>query len=59
MLAFSTFFLYSIGTREIKRAHKSIHQQRLEIASASWQADTIDPLLVLRLLKANEWQEDF
>jgi hypothetical protein len=31
----------------------------MKIAGASWHADTIDPMLALRILRANEWWEDY
>jgi len=50
---------YPIGSGEIESAHKSIPQKRLKIPGASWNADSIDPMLALRILRANDWWEDF
>jgi hypothetical protein len=50
---------YPIGSGEIESAHKSIPQKRLKIPGASWKADSIDPMLALRILRANDWWDDF
>ncbi len=50
---------YPIGSGEIESAHKSIPQKRLKIPGASWHADSINPMLSLRILRANGWWEDF
>jgi hypothetical protein len=50
---------YPIGSGEIESAHKSIPQKRLKIPGASWNADSIDPMLALRILRVNDWWEDF
>jgi hypothetical protein len=50
---------YLIGSGEIESAHKSIPQKRLKIPGAIWHADSIDPMLALRILRADDWWEDF
>jgi len=50
---------YPIGSGEIESAHKSIPQKRLKIPGASWHPDSIDPMLSLRILRANDWWEEF
>lgn len=50
---------YPIGSGEIESAHKSIPQKRLKIPGASWSPDSINPILSLRILRANGWWEDF
>lgn len=50
---------YPIGSGEIESAHKHIPQKRLKIAGASWHPDSINPLLSLRILRANGWWDDF
>ena len=42
-----------------KATLKSIPQKRLKIPGASWNADSIDPMLALRILRADDWWEDF
>ena len=50
---------YPIGSGEIESAHKSIPQKRLKIPGASWHKDSIDPMLALRILRADDWWDDF
>ncbi len=50
---------YPIGSGEIESAHKSIPQKRLKIPGATWHPDSIDPMLALRIVKANDWWDDF
>lgn len=50
---------YPIGSGEIESAHKSVPQKRLKIPGASWQSGTINPMLSLRILRANGWWEEF
>jgi len=50
---------YPIGSGEIESAHKSVPQKRLKIPGASWNTDSINPMLSLRVLRANDWWEDF
>jgi hypothetical protein len=38
---------------------KSIPQKRLKIQGASWHPDSIDPMLALRILRADDWWDDF
>jgi len=50
---------YPIGSGEIESAHKSVPQKRLKIPGATWHPDSIDPMLALRILRADDWWEDF
>lgn len=50
---------YPIGSGEIESAHKSVPQQRLKLPGACWHPDSINPMLALRLVRANDWWEDF
>jgi len=50
---------YPVGSGEVESAHKSVPQQRLKIPGASWHPTSIDPMLSLRILRANGWWEDF
>ena len=50
---------YPIGSGEIESAHKSIPQKRLKIPGATWHPDSINPILALRIVKANDWWDDF
>ena len=48
-----------IGSGEVESAHKYIPQKRLKIAGATWHPDTINPMLALRIIRANHWWSDF
>ncbi|MFN6569591.1 hypothetical protein [Dendronalium sp. ChiSLP03b] len=34
-------------------------QERLKIAGATWHPNTINPMLALRVIRANHWWADF
>lgn len=48
-----------IGSGEIESAHKSVPQKRLKIPGATWHPSSIDPMLALRVLRADDWWDDF
>lgn len=48
-----------IGSGEIESAHRYIAQKRLKIPGATWHPDTVNPMLALRSIRANDWWEDF
>ena len=48
-----------IGSGEIESAHRYIPQKRLKIPGATWHPDTINPMLALRVIRANDWWPDF
>jgi len=50
---------YPIGSGEVESAHKSIPQKRLKIPGASWHSDSVNPLVAMRVLRANNWWENF
>lgn len=50
---------YPIGSGEIESAHRAIPQKRLKLPGACWHPDSINPMLALRILRANEWWDDF
>lgn len=50
---------YPIGSGEIESAHKSVPQKRLKLPGASWHPDSVNPMLALRVLRADDWWEDF
>lgn len=50
---------YPIGSGEIESAHKSIPQKRLKIPGATWSPKSINPMLALRILRANDWWNEF
>ncbi len=48
-----------IGSGEIESAHRYIPQKRLKIPGATWHPTTINPMLALRVIRANNWWSDF
>jgi hypothetical protein len=48
-----------IGSGEVESAHRYLPQKRLKIPGATWHPDTINPMLALRIIRANNWWEDF
>lgn len=54
---------WPVGSGEVESAHRFIPQARLKIPGACWRVESVNPMLALRLLKANGcwaryWQED-
>jgi hypothetical protein len=37
----------------------NIPQKRLKIPRATWHPNTINPMLALRVIRANDWWNDF
>lgn len=50
---------WSIGSGEVESAHRYIPQERLKIAGAWWLEENINPMLSLRVVRANHWWDDF
>lgn len=50
---------YPIGSGEIESAHRSVPQKRLKVPGACWHPDSINPMLALRILRANDWWDEF
>ena len=50
---------YPIGSGEVESAHKSIPQKRMKITGACWHLRSINPMIALRVLKANGWWDEF
>ena len=48
-----------IGSGEIESAHRYIPQKRLKIPGATWHPDNVNPMLALRIIRANNWWSDF
>ena len=48
-----------IGSGEVESAHRYIRQKRLKIPGATWHPDTINPMLALRVIRANNWWSNF
>ena len=50
---------YPIGSGEVESAHRSIPQKRLKLPGACWRPDSINPMLALRVVRANGWWNDY
>jgi hypothetical protein len=50
---------FPVGSGEVESAHRYIPQKRLKTPGATWHPDTINPMLALRIIRANDWWEDF
>lgn len=50
---------YPVGSGEIESAHKSVPQKRLKLPGACWHPDSINPMLALRVMRANDWWDEF
>jgi hypothetical protein len=50
---------WPLGSGEVESAHRYVPQERLKIAGACWNPDNVNPMLALRVLRANHWWDDF
>jgi hypothetical protein len=50
---------YPVGSGEIESTHKFVPQKRLKLPGACWHPDSINPMLALRILRANNWWNEF
>lgn len=50
---------WPLGSGEIESAHRYIPQERLKIPGAYWNPNNVNPMLALRVVKANKWWGDF
>ncbi len=48
-----------IGSGEVESAHRTIPQKRMKLPGAWWHPDSVNPMLALRVLRANDWWSDF
>jgi hypothetical protein len=50
---------WPLGSGEVESAHRYIPQERLKIAGACWNPDNVNPMLALRVVRANHWWDEF
>ena len=50
---------WPVGSGEVESAHRYIPQERLKIPGACWHPNTVNPMLALRVIRANGWWEPF
>ena len=44
---------------EVESAHRYTPQERLKIPGAIWDPGTVNPMLALRVIRANDWWDEF
>lgn len=47
------------GSGEVESCHRWLPQKRLKLPGAWWRPDTVNPMLALRVVRANGWWGDF
>lgn len=48
-----------IGSGEVESAQRTIPQKRMKLPGACWHPSNINPMLALRVIRANGWWQDF
>jgi len=48
-----------IGSGEVESAHRTVPQKRLKLPGTWWHPDNLNPMLALRVVRANDWWEDY
>jgi hypothetical protein len=47
------------GSGEVESCHRWLPQKRLKLPGAWWRPDMVNPMLALRVVRANDWWGDF
>ena len=50
---------WPLGSGEVESAHRYVPQERLKIAGAGWSPNNVNPMLALRVVRANGWWDEF
>ena len=50
---------WPLGSGEVESAHRYVPQERLKIAGACWNPHNVNPMVALRVIRANGWWEAF
>jgi hypothetical protein len=50
---------WPLGSGEVESAHRYVPQERLKIAGACWNPNNVNPMLALRVVRANGWWDEF
>lgn len=50
---------WSSASSEVESGHRHVVQVRVKISGAWWHPDHVDDILALRMLKANEWWDEY
>lgn len=48
-----------IGSGEIESAHRTVPQKRMKLPGSWWHPDNVNPMLALRVVRANAWWNDY
>lgn len=49
---------WPLGSGEVESAHRFIPQERLKLPGACWHPNNVNPMLALRVIRANGWWAD-
>lgn len=49
----------SIGSGRVESGHGHVIQERLKLPGTWWHPDNVDPMVALRVLRANHWWEEY
>ena len=58
-MSFIKFKDYQLVREKLKVPIAISHIHRLKIPGATWYPNTINPMLALRVIRANEWWSEF
>ena len=50
---------WPVGSGEVESAHRYVPQERLKLPGAWWRPDHVNPMLALRVVRANGHSDDF
>ena len=50
---------WPLGSGEVESVRRYVSQERLKIPGACWHPDNVTPMLSLRVIRANNWWDDF
>ena len=50
---------WPIGSGEVESAHRYIPQKRMKLPGAWWKKEHINPMLAMRVVRANGWWDSF
>lgn len=50
---------YPIGSGEVESSHRYVPQGRFKLPGACWHPSSINPMLALRVIRANDWWDDY
>jgi len=48
-----------LGSGEVESAHRTVPQKRMKLPGTWWHPDTVNPMLALRVVRANDWWDEY